>query len=64
MLDSLCFQSQVSFNPNDFKKFYDMDMIRHSTIEVCSSQVSFQIPSENLQACQKTHDKVNNISAT
>jgi hypothetical protein len=38
ILDRLCFQSQFSFTPNDFKNCYDMDMIRQSATGVCSTR--------------------------
>ena len=28
IMDNVCFQTQFSFTPNDFKNCYDMDMIR------------------------------------
>jgi hypothetical protein len=62
MLDRLCFQSQFSFTPNDFKNCYDMDMIRQSAIGVCSIEVSFQNPSENLQPCQEVHEDANSTT--
>jgi hypothetical protein len=62
MLDRLCFQSQFSFTPNDFKNCYDMDMIRQSATGVCSTEVSFQIPSENLQPYQELHEDANSIT--
>jgi hypothetical protein len=62
MLDSLCFQSQVSCTPNDFNNCYDMDMIRQSSSTLCSTQVSFQSPSEKLQPCQEAHEDVNRIN--
>jgi hypothetical protein len=37
MLERLCFQSQFSFTPNNFKNCYDMDMIKQSAIGVCST---------------------------
>ena len=42
ILDNVCFQSQFSFTPNDFKNCYDMDMIRQSATGVCSTEVSFR----------------------
>jgi hypothetical protein len=62
MLDRLCFQSQFSFTPNDFKNCYDMDMIRQSATGVCSTEVSFQNPSENLQPCQEVHEDANSTT--
>jgi hypothetical protein len=64
MLDRLCFQSQFSFTPNDFKNCYDMDMIRQSATGVCSTEVSFQNPSEKLQPCQEVHEDANSITTT
>jgi hypothetical protein len=64
MLDRLCFQSQFSFTPNDFKKIYDMDTIRQSATGVCSTEASFQNPSEKLQPCQEVHEDANSITMT
>jgi hypothetical protein len=62
MMDRLCFQSQFSFTPNDFKNCYDMDMIRQSATGVCSTEVSFQNPLENLQPCQEVHEDANSTT--
>jgi hypothetical protein len=49
MLDSLCFQRQFSFTPNDFKNCYDMDMIRQSTPLSGSIEISVQNPLDEIQ---------------
>jgi hypothetical protein len=61
ILDNVCSQSQFSFTPNDFKNCYDMDMIRQSATGVCSTEASFQNPSEKLQPYQPLHEDENNI---
>jgi hypothetical protein len=57
MLDSLCFQSQFSITPNDFKSCYDMDMIRQSTPMSCLVEVLVQNSSTKIQACSGSHLK-------
>jgi hypothetical protein len=64
MLDRLCFQSEFSFTPNDFKNCYDINMIKQSTTGVCSIEVSFQNSSEKLQPCQEVHEDANGITTT
>ena len=46
------------------KSCYDIDMIRKSVAGVCSTEASFQNPSENLQPCQEVHEDANNITTT
>ena len=48
IMDNVCFQSLVSFTPNELNNCYDMDMIRQSTPLSGSIEASFQNPSENL----------------
>jgi hypothetical protein len=41
ILDHMCFQSLVSFTPNELKNCYDMDMIIQSTPLSGSTEASF-----------------------
>jgi hypothetical protein len=60
MLDNLCFQSQFSFTPNDFKSCYDMDMIRQSAPMSCSVEVLVQNSSDQIQACSESLEDIEN----
>jgi hypothetical protein len=60
MLDSLCFQIQFSFTPNDFKSCYDMDMIRQSALMSCSVEVLVQNSSDQIQACFESLEDIEN----
>lgn len=63
MLDGLCFQSQVSFTRNDFKRCYDMDMIRQSTPLSFSAEVSLQISSNKMQTCFELFEDIESTCA-
>jgi hypothetical protein len=60
-LDDLCCQIHFPSSNHGIKSCYDRDMIRQSTIGVCSVEASFQKPSEKLQPCQEMHEDENNI---
>ena len=62
IMGNVCFQSQFSVTPNDFKNSYDMDMIRQSAIGVCSAKVSFQNPPKHLQPYQEFFEDLDNIN--
>jgi hypothetical protein len=64
VLVDICRQSPVSFASHGLKNIYDFDMIRQSTSSLCSTEVSFQSPSEKLQPCQEVHEDVNSITTT
>jgi hypothetical protein len=49
ILGNVCFQSLVSFTPNELKNCYDMDMIRQYTPLSGSAEISLQNPSDEIQ---------------
>jgi len=60
MMDSLYFQSQFSITLNDFKRCYDMDMIRQSTPMSCSVEVLVQNSSAKIKSCSKSLEYIKN----
>jgi hypothetical protein len=61
ILDNVCFQSLVSFTPNELRNCYDMDMIRQSAPLSGSAEASFQNPSEHLQSCKEVLEDTEGI---
>jgi hypothetical protein len=50
IVDDVCFQSLVSFTPNELKHCYDIDMFKQSTPLSGATEASFHKPSENPQS--------------
>jgi hypothetical protein len=50
IVDDVCFQSLVSFTPNELKHCYDMDMFKQSTPLSGAAEASFHKPSEHPQS--------------
>jgi hypothetical protein len=60
-LDGMWGQNHPPSSSYGIKCCYDMDILGQSAIGVCSTEVTLQSPSEQLQPCQEMHEDEDNI---